>query len=207
MRVLIAFVTVVIIVVFTNSCNLYRHNNFNTYKDKPVLLLKDEPKTTGVYFLTNYSIKGYFESPIFFYLYKDGSVWGSNTVGLSTVPEQDFWKSPKAYLDKMNLNIAENSGHFLIRGNSIQIEVFAISPGSFFTKNVIRFEGQIKNDSTILLTKEICKWCSRHVREYPKTGIKDIYDEYKFYPTSIKPDSNKIWFKSKKWYKKSVGIR
>ncbi len=203
----ITFLSLVALLFFTNACNLYRHNNFNAYKYKPLLSLKDEAKTAGIYFVTNYSTKGYFESPTFFYLYKDGSVWGSNTVGLSTVPEQDFWKTPRAYLDKMNFNTAENSGHFLIRENKIQIEVFAISPGDFFTKNTIKFEGQLKNDSTILLTKEICNWCIHHVREYPKTGIKDIKEEYKFYSTSIKPDSSKIWFKNTKWYKRGVGIR
>lgn len=104
----------------------------------------------------------------------------------------------------MKTNVMGTPGHFAIRDSILTLELFTISPGDFFTMNTIRFEGTVKDDSTILLTKEICRWCIQHVRGYPKSGIKSLNEEYKFYPTSIKPDSSKIWFKNSKWYSKRV---
>ena len=78
--------------------------------------------------------------------------------------------------------------------------------------------GIIKNDTTIIISQHIYDYCrsirftTRIIRDYcinsgyDNNGIKCYIPpaEYKFYPTTFKPDSTKAWFKKKKWYKEGL---
>jgi len=76
-----------------------------------------------------------------------------------------------------------NWGIFIIKGNNILIEKWS-STGAGWKSTVIE-SGTIIDDTSFIITK----------RDNSKTGIKDTYYEYFFYPYSPKPDSTNFFIK------------
>ncbi|HEX5003162.1 MAG TPA: hypothetical protein VFW78_11760 [Bacteroidia bacterium] len=174
-----------------------------------VPILNDEELTlnlNGIYFIED-SKK---EFPTgFMFLYKDGSIYISN-IGGSEI-DSLFWSNPLKYLTfleskwpSMTKTTRNFWGYYKIRNDSIYIQHFRLNDQYWMKRNTIELLGIIKDENTILISKEICKWCHVVSSKYDESGINDYTPptEYKYFPSEFKPDSTEAWFKSQSWYKK-----
>lgn len=195
----------VLLVFITISCNLETHKNFTAYKNIPIDSNSSSIRINGVYFLKNYTNQSYAPTPIIF-LYRDGSAYVCRCNGLSSnKSDPDFWNNPEEYMSGLRVNAFSESGHYWVRGEDFYLQTFSVDPGAIFSTNTIEHQGFIKNDSTIVLTKSICSWCYPSNPEFDNNGVADLGQiEYRFYRTTVKADSSKMWFKNRRWYMKYV---
>jgi hypothetical protein len=203
-RKVIIIVGLTMLMIFSSCGRPLWKNNFHVYKYNPHERSTVSVPVDGIFFLENHVRTRYWDPPFAFFLYKDGSIVSYNGSGLSNVPEQDFWQNPDEYLKSMQTSSME-SGHYRVDGANITIEIFITFVGSFAQWNVIRFSGRVMNDSTISIEKAVCGWCPEKISSFPKNGVEIIRGRnYKFYPTSLKSASSRLWFGNYKWYRKNV---
>jgi hypothetical protein len=183
-----------LIVIILSGC-VSNHQNFNVYKIEPFHSVNTFP-INGVYFLKNFSATKYYDRPHAIFFYADGSISAYNTVQVSKIPESEFWTYPDEYLRSINLATSPGEpGHFTVKNDTLIIE-FLTYRGGIPQLGWNRFEGIINKDSTIELTKQICRWCPIRVEEFPDNGVRSLRDiKYGFYKTDIRPDSSKFWIK------------
>lgn len=188
------------------SCTASIRTDFKVFKQQPLAIgLRNQP-INGVFFLKNPVATRYCDPPFAFFLFADGSFSGFTGIGRSVIAEENFWQKPDLYLQSMKMSTGGEGHYTVTEDKSIIIETLALNPGNLVTpQRIIRFEGQLLNDSTISIHKGFCSWCAGYT--YPENGVL-MFDnfQYKFYKTQVRPDSASdwFWFKRKRWYKKSV---
>jgi hypothetical protein len=201
---------VILMVALVTSCvSIHRH--FTLYKEKPFLSKNDIIDLSGVFIGKVEKLKNHYSV---MYLYHDGSMI-INTYVLKTVRGEEFWNNVPQYLAKelnqlqaVPPNWNRLTGHFIIRGDSIHIEYFITQDQYWLKRNSIENFGILKNDSLIVLVSKKCEWCHKSYYQGGSEFLDGPYDPpkvYQFYYASYKPDSSKIWFKRKRWYK--IGLR
>ncbi|HEY0740460.1 MAG TPA: hypothetical protein VGD40_03325 [Chryseosolibacter sp.] len=194
-------------IAFILSGCVSNHQNFSVYKTKP---FRSENKFSinGVYFLEKFSTTKYYDRPHAIFFYADGSISAYNTNQVSKIPESEFWTKPEEYLRSIDFARSPGEpGHFTVKNDTLVIE-FITYRGGIPQRGSNRFEGILTEDSSIVLTQQICRWCHIRVEDFPDNGIKSLDNiRYRFYKTDIRPDSNKFWIKQARWYKRSVGAR
>lgn len=111
----------------------------------------------------------------------------------SEVSKHDWTKKNKASsrLDKHD----EYWGHYICDGNDLMLQIFNKHNQEFYKRQIITKKIRVINDSTLSLYSS--KW---------KTDINLMKEEriLNFYKTNNKPDSTRIWFINKRWYKENV---
>ncbi len=129
-----------------------------------------------------------------FYLFKDGSCkwtgWGTlccpeESVKIETIEKHWLFTTKKAHW-----------GQYAIICDSIIIQEFTKNNQEFFNHWVIESKGIILSDTTFEI--------SSSYSYLGKDTLSKVTQLYKFYPTTIKPDSSKTWFIDKSWFKKSL---
>src|SRR5687767_7577716 len=182
------------------------HKNFTYYKEVPILNIETfNLNLNGIYFIKN--SKNKFPTA-FMFLYNDGSIYVSNLGGSHI--DSMFWSNPTKYLTFLEnkwpsmIETTRNYwGFYKIRNDSIYIQYFNLNYDYWMKRNTIEFQGLIKNDSTILISKELCEWCHVVSSKFDETGINNYSPpvEYSFLPSAFKPDSSDAWYKGQRWYK------
>lgn len=200
------FFFTIIIISLISSC-VSRHTNFSYYKDTPITKNSHLVNLNGIYFIEK-SAKGYPGGYIF--LYRDGTVYwpNYNANKMDTL----FWSNPEEYFKQLKNHCIkfpdkEWWGHYKIRHDSIFIQYFYWFDQSTVIRDIIELYGAIDNNSTISILEGKCSWChSMSPTWYDISGVKYYTPpvQYRFYPTSFKPDSSLAWFKKKKWYKEEI---
>ncbi|TCN52473.1 hypothetical protein D0809_00050 [Flavobacterium circumlabens] len=188
-----------LILLFISSCGIgpVKWEGFSNY-EKPVRFEKSvKLKTNGVYVVD--SVNGYINSKECYYLYNNG-------LCLPNSQDKNFWKNPKYYLDEEYNRMVKYQekykikpdvfGQYSISNDTICFQVFGANNNEFFRRWVIEDKGIIVNDSTIKLFSSYSYLRKIELLDKPKTLL--------FYKMEIKPDSTKLFYKNKKWYKKGL---
>lgn len=112
-----------------------------------------------------------------------------------------FWSNQDSawyniYASQFSYNKQEKWGEYMIINDSFFAEEFNFNKTNFVVRDVFRQKGVIINDTTLVLST----WYSVSDNFEFLNGI----DTFRFYRTHLKPDSTKIWYQNKRWYKKDV---
>ncbi|GIL21544.1 MAG: hypothetical protein BroJett042_00570 [Bacteroidota bacterium] len=198
----------ILILIIINSC-VSIHENFSLFESSPSINGKSELKIHGIYIRDEAERTNQYN---YLYLFEDGSVlFGSNLIAST---DKDFFLDERHKLietkgyESANGYFNDNlAGHFTLKGDSIFIQYFITQYQQFILRNSIDVFGVITKDSNIVLIRKECSWCNKKYYQGGGSDINKKYDPpiaYRFYETSTKPDSSRIWFKRKRWYKKNV---
>jgi hypothetical protein len=97
-------------------------------------------------------------------------------------------------------------GHFVVRNDSIYIQYFYEDHNNFRKRNIIEQIGLVGGTSEVSIILERCDWCKGKYLQYENSSLIKYSPprQYLRIETDFKPDSSYVWFKRKKWYKKSV---
>lgn len=181
------------------------HSNFTYYKEDPFVKESDSLLLNGAY-ATSLEENSLPVDLLFFY--KDGTckvaVWVS-------LVDTAFWLHPEyslSYFKNNDFNTNKHLywGHYIVRKDSIFIQTFhRFDQSLIIIRDVIQLRGVIKNDSTLLINKMFYDWSKWMLHKDARKN--EQYNpplKYKFYPTTLKPDSSFVWFRNKKWYRTHV---
>lgn len=136
-----------------------------------------------------------------FFFYKDGTFKSGGNRSYNLIPTREFITELIGYMEED----PDEWGAYVIEEDSIKAQYFVTKSVGIANTDIIEMVGYIKNDTTIVIEKELCNWCDNQFSDFKK-GVR-IFNpprEYHFQPFEIKPDSSKAWFKKKKWYKKGL---
>jgi hypothetical protein len=204
----IHFLTIIILSQYLCSCNI--HKRFTLYKEQPSQIIP----TDGFYFQKNRSK----EIPLVFIQYKDGTVLTSglfSTHAKTDDPEKiasEFWHEAswktKGKMQKHIVTIPwdQESGHYQITNDTIEIQYFWMRFQTTFRRNVVELKGTFKNDSILYISHKRTYGARRPNSSKLKHSAKVVFDD----PITLtfhkyddhRPDSSGVWFKQKKWYSK-----
>jgi len=177
--------------------------SFNLYKQK--YYQQNSMKIRGFY----YSLKEY-PNYTFLIFYSDGSYlkvklnFSTDTNRVEQIIEQLKNKNDLKYSD-------DAWGIYRIHNDSISLQSFEgkepMGKKELFNEVVVNETGKIINDSTIAFTKWDCKYCQYNFPYTPGLHVFNPIHEFKFCNQLIeKPDSSKVWFKRKSWYRKHAKL-
>jgi len=188
------------------SACISKHGKFSYYKEDPFIKSNYSLRMDGIY--APYGRETNHPAGHMFF-YRDGTCHVPISV---TTFDSTFWSHPEkalAYHKNWNTNLhvaKEWWGHYKVRNDSIYIQAFNLFYQSSVKRDLVELRGTIRNE-TIVITEARCSWCnSMPLSGYNEQGVKYFIPnlEYRFYPTSFKPDSSLAWFKKKGWYKKGL---
>jgi hypothetical protein len=140
-----------------------------------------------------------------YFFYEDGTLFHNDLDFTDTLPAA-IGSSIKEYYRSIENYAKNNGGAFKITGDTLKVQFFSSTQQTgFYDTSVSEDCFLIKNNSTTIdLLSNYCRWCRNQDSGYNKSGIIRFNPpiKYKFLPLDSKPDSTKMWFKEKSWYKK-----
>lgn len=89
----------------------------------------------------------------------------------------------------------ENWGHYKCDGRQITMQIFNKNNQEFYTRQIIEMKIKVIDDNTFSLDSSKMKADKYFMKEDRILN---------FYKTNNKPDSTRIWFINKRWYKENV---
>jgi len=193
---LLLFIVAILIV----SCVSF-HQKFNYYKESVRIVGSSSIRTDGIYFIYK---KSFSHAPTqYLIFYTDGKVYVNF---YHVIDENKFWLNPSKNTDTIENKFGnsylynETWGHYIIRGDSLNIQFFHRNNGSWIIRNITKYFCIIQNNSTLAIYRE--EW-TKDAGYYNVTELNyNPSVKYKFFQTSFKPDSSKTWFNTRKWYNK-----
>ena len=183
------FRKLILILIFflTIGCfvRLNKTSTFTIYKDSPI---KNSEKICvridGIY-ISSYDS---------FFFYSNGLV---KRVFIDSSHISNYnWNSKKTFKESGKFDdFEENWGHYKCDGKDITMQIFNKHNQEFYTRQIITEKIRIINDNTLSLYSS--KWKSEENFMKEERILN-------FYKTNNKPDSTRIWFINKRWYKENV---
>jgi hypothetical protein len=186
-----------------NSCWTVNHKRFTYYK----LPAQYHPSfnTNGLYYRfkeyrTVHGDDRYWAGVYFFY--QDGNVLTAS-ITMKDSSDKDIVSKLTNELYTAIENSNGDGGAYAIVGDSLKLQMFVgTQQRGVWATDIINENCIISTDDhAITLTSTICEWCPK---ETNKAFAKAPIEEYKFLPLTRKPDSSKLWFRKKKWYKREL---
>lgn len=197
------------LVPIISSCFTVNYNRFTYYRQTPA-----KPLTLNVAGLycsfkrttfTSYDPEQKYWARIYFF-YEDGSVY-ETSVGMKDSSLNELKNEMPGNYYKFVENNIDATGAFKIVGDTLKIQRFVSTgqKGGYATDLLERYFIINKNIGSLTSLQSYCKWCAPNDSGYDKRiGLEKNYlpVEYNFLPLSEKPDSSKMRYKHKRWYKK-----
>ncbi len=110
---------------------------------------------------------------------------------------QTYMTPPATVLAGLTTNMffrsKEGWGDYTIRNDTIVLQIFGWHNDEMPTRRVYESWGLVINDSTIEIHIDRCVRTDDTIFN----GTCRLH----YYPTTIKPDSNLVWFNKKRWYR------
>lgn len=130
--------------------------------------------------------------------YSDGKV---KSIGSALPKGSVFWSNPKKEVQKLYSGYIfddnEIWGEYHIINDTPYSESFGLNYTEFIVRQFFIKNGQLLSDTTFAVN-------SSKNTHYNIEFIKDGPNVFRFYKTKLKPDSTKVWYQNKRWYKKGL---
>ncbi len=202
--------TILLVPIFF-SCNIVNHKRFTYYKQPPIKPLAFS--TIGLYYnftrstFTRWDPERKYWAHVYFF-YEDGSFY-TTSIGVKDSSVNDLkMELPNDYHQFVENN-PDATGAFKIVGDTLKVERFigTAQRGIYATDVMEQYFILNRNTNSITLIKNYCKWCAAVYSSFDKkTGIENtkVPVEYNFMPLQTMPDSSKMMYKKKRWYKDEI---
>lgn len=119
---------------------------------------------------------------------------------IAKIPKQTFWASPELIIQQIrahdDFDRREYWGAYAIEGPNLRIQNFNYHTNEFCKRSVFEYTGTMESDTSFVISSEIAYW-------FDKTPAEGHW-VYRFYPTSFTPDDRRIWFETRRWYKRGL---
>lgn len=130
--------------------------------------------------------------------YADGK---QQTLGSALPRGAEFWSDPDGGMEDIvkgyKYDPDEIWGDYNIKNDTFYSEGFGLNYTELIVRQFFIEKGVLLNDTTLVIN-------SNRNTHYNIEFVKGEPNIFRFYKTKLKPDSTKIWYLNKRWYKKSV---
>ncbi len=197
------------LVPLISSCFTVNYKRF-TYCQQPSTTKSLVFNTNGLYYsfdrspFTSYDV-GYEHYAGVYFFYKDGSVY-STAIGTRNPSASDLKNKLPGEYHKFVENNRDAAGAFIIVGDTLKVQLFMGTQqrGIYATDVMEQYFIIDRRTNSLTSLKSYCKWCAPNYSGFDKkTGFEKDYVpvQYNFLPLPEKPDSTKMRYKHKRWYK------